>query len=402
MSSQDSNLITELGDGSSRPFSWSVKGGGSLKSKIKDYLDNVKGLSSSNNWKEMELLTIIVNGDKANYEVKIRTWFSKILKINFGGGKIGGPDYKISSRLDFNVEGAEKETETNLGEQYRLMSTLTNIGIDFLNETHKNNISLEEFNIYAKPDGDTDTSDVNSRRGKMYLEFVKKNLNKLNFKVTVQLVNLGSDGSGIRMRGGTWTSSSRNPISGAFYNESSLFKKFSGFVYEEENMTTFLRMKSKEEKPSVDKNKEKEIEQYREDRNKVCPRCGKKEGDCECSEQDFFSTVNAYRIPKGKEIYVKEMKNLINLEQYSVAILINSLNEKKDQGEFKHTFRMKSSEWKAWEKKNRSKYQFHHVKQDLYWDVYTGDNVHILTYDYDTGNVHTDEPENFLEINLTT
>jgi hypothetical protein len=390
MNSQDS-LITEIGDGSSRPFSWSIKGGGSLKSKIKDYLDSVKGMSSSENWREMDPIVIIVKGEKASYEVKIQTWFSKIMKINFGGGKPGGPDYKIFSRLDFNVEGAEKEVETNLGEQYRLMATLTNIGIEFLNEAHKNNISLEEFNIYAKPDNDTETSDINSRRGKMYLEFVKKNLNKLNFKVTVQQVNVGGDGSSIRMRGGTWTSSS-GPIPGAYYNESTSFKKFSDFVCEEEDMTTFLKTQSKDPKQPVDKKKEEEIEKYRDERLKVCPRCGKREGDCECSEKDFYSTVNAYRIPKGVEVYVKEMKNLVSLEKFHI-------NEKKEQEEFKHTFSMTPSEWKAWEKKNKNKYQFHHVKQDLYWDVYTDDDMHILTYDYDTGKVHTDEPENFLETN---
>lgn len=169
------------------------------------------------------------------------------------------------------------------------------------------------------------------------------------------------------------------------------FKKFSAFIAEEEDMTTFLKMKTREEKKPVDKDKEEEIEKYREERLKVCPRCGEKEGDCQCPEKDFFSTVNAYRIPKGTEVYVKEMKNLISFEQFSV-------NEKKEQDEFKHTFSMTPSQWKAWEKKNRNKYQFHHVKQDLYWDVYS-DDVHILTYDYDTGKVHTDEPENFLETN---
>lgn len=32
-----------------------------------------------------------------------------------------------------------------------------------------------------------------------------------------------------------------------------------------------------------------------------CPRCGELTKECDCHESDFYSTINIYRIPKGKE-----------------------------------------------------------------------------------------------------
>lgn len=164
----------------------------------------------------------------------------------------------------------------------------------------------------------------------------------------------------------------------------SLFKKFSQFLNEEEDMTTFLKTKSKEQKPPVDKKKEEEVEKYREERNKVCPRCGQKEGDCECPEKDFYSTINAYRIPKGKMVNIKEFAEYIS-------------EDDSDGSEFKHSYDLGKSWWKSWEKKNRNKYDFQHVKQDMYWAVYSKDGVHLFTFDYESGKVLTDEPKNFFE-----
>jgi hypothetical protein len=71
--------------------------------------------------------------------------------------------------------------------------------------------------------------------------------------------------------------------------------------------------------------------------------------------------------------------------------------EKKEEDEFHHTYSMPKSWWTGWQKKNREKYDFHHVKNDLYWDVWTKDGIHLMLYDYDKNKVYTDEPENFLE-----
>jgi hypothetical protein len=170
------------------------------------------------------------------------------------------------------------------------------------------------------------------------------------------------------------------------------FHNFSRFVAEEEDMSMFLKLRTKEKEEPVDKKKQKAVDKEREDNEKVCPRCGHKEGEgCKCGEKDFYSTVNAYRIPKGEQVYVKEMKNLVTFENY----MMESAND--DPG-FSHVYSFPISWWKKWEQKNHNKYQFNHVKQDLYWDVYTKDDIHLFTYNYEEGKVYSDEPEYFFEI----
>jgi hypothetical protein len=375
MSSQDNNPIFEIGD-ASRPFPWSFDK--PLNKEIQNLIDSARDLKAMENWREMPDISATIKGDKAKYRVLIRLWLKRYFTLSFGGKKPGStqPLFEMAARLDFNVENQTDETETNLNEQYKLMASITEIGITFLNDCHKNLISLEEFSIYAKPDDNSEVSKTDSRRGRMYFEYVKKNLNKLNFKVTAR-----ADNERIKISGGHWTSGTGSPIPGAYYNESMTFKKFE--VFEEEEMNTFMKMRSKDQKPDIDKKKEEEIEKYREERMKVCPRCGQKEGDCECPEKDFYSTVNAYRIPKGQMVNIKEYEDF--------------LNEDAEVSAFTHTYDLGMSWWKRWEMKNRSKYDFHHVKQDLYWSVYSKDGIHLFTFDYDQGKVHTDEPINFFQ-----
>jgi hypothetical protein len=168
------------------------------------------------------------------------------------------------------------------------------------------------------------------------------------------------------------------------------FHNFKAFVAEEEDMNTFLKLRTKEKEEPVNKKIQKKVDKDREEKEKVCPRCGHKEGEgCKCSEEDFYSTVNAYRIPRGEQVYVKEMRNLVTFENYITE-------SAKDDPGFSHVYSLPISWWKQWEKKNKNKYQFH--EEESYWDVFTKEGVHLLTYNYAEGKVYSDEPEHFFEI----
>lgn len=163
------------------------------------------------------------------------------------------------------------------------------------------------------------------------------------------------------------------------------FYKFDRFIVEEEDKSMFLKMRTEDDEEPVDKKKQKAVDKDRENNEKVCPRCGHKEGEgCKCSEKDFYSTVNAYRIPKGQMVNIKEYREFL-------------MEEDEEGSSFKHTYTLGMSWWKRWEKKNASKYDVHHVKQDLYYAVYSKDGVHLFTFNYDNGQVFTDEPKNFFE-----
>jgi hypothetical protein len=46
---------------------------------------------------------------------------------------------------------------------------------------------------------------------------------------------------------------------------------------------------------------EKKAEEYLEDVEEECPRCGEVDIDCKCEAEDPWSTQNYHRVPKGTE-----------------------------------------------------------------------------------------------------
>ena len=97
-----------------------------------------------------------------------------------------------------------------------------------------------------------------------------------------------------------------------------MLKKYSEFVNEGnrvdgvfggtgEQMSTHLekylekRKKNKDEEEG-DEELQKEIEDDMRNNHDKCVRCGKPFTDCTCETDDYHSTINVYRIPKGKII----------------------------------------------------------------------------------------------------
>jgi hypothetical protein len=53
------------------------------------------------------------------------------------------------------------------------------------------------------------------------------------------------------------------------------------------------------------------MQEYQNEQGDLCPRCGKGGGDCVCQERDYGSTINLYRLGKGK---VKKPKSNFKTE----------------------------------------------------------------------------------------
>jgi len=75
---------------------------------------------------------------------------------------------------------------------------------------------------------------------------------------------------------------------------------------EQELLNTFMKKKSTGEEPPVDKKAEEMISRWDKKKQGTCPRCGNKVKYCSCPEDDYYSTVNAYRIPNTKKVEVEE------------------------------------------------------------------------------------------------
>lgn len=53
-------------------------------------------------------------------------------------------------------------------------------------------------------------------------------------------------------------------------------------------------------KSESDEETEEELQNYVDDKSDHCPRCGEHEDDCQCGEDDPWSTQNYHRVPKGE------------------------------------------------------------------------------------------------------
>jgi hypothetical protein len=82
-------------------------------------------------------------------------------------------------------------------------------------------------------------------------------------------------------------------------------KTFDQFVTEsddfsKEEMNTFMKKKQKKKEEEAS-DTQKKLEDWEKEKSGTCPRCGKSEKECVCQEEDYYSTVNSYRVP-GKKV----------------------------------------------------------------------------------------------------
>lgn len=81
-------------------------------------------------------------------------------------------------------------------------------------------------------------------------------------------------------------------------------KSFKDFVLEGLDQVRHKKVKHLEDTEhddGTDKDVEKKAEEYMDDEKDNCPRCGEHIEDCQCEEDDPWSTQNYHRVPKGKE-----------------------------------------------------------------------------------------------------
>jgi len=154
-------------------------------------------------WFRLKDLEIAVKGGKAEYFVKIGASVRGAFNLSFFDDADPTLDYDMLAAVSFNVKGATEELETNLGEQYSLMATLTDIIVEFLN-TSSAYLKIQKFYIKPKSDGE-DNPLLDSRRGKLYLAYIKSNIKKLSGSWTAEM-----DKEGITIMRGKWTTNDPN------------------------------------------------------------------------------------------------------------------------------------------------------------------------------------------------
>lgn len=164
------DILLEIGDGSAKPFAFKKTSG--------DSAEEYKGNDSNN------VVYEFITDKQTKYLVSIdldvmRTPRTISSEVDFGARTAGG---------GFSLD------DTNMGEQYRVMSTIKDIVFDFIEEWQEHwyihNLEVAPIKSTDGGDDEEDSIDgVDSRRGRMYLAYIKKNLPKLSKPYGVRVFN---------------------------------------------------------------------------------------------------------------------------------------------------------------------------------------------------------------------
>lgn len=176
------NAVNEVGDASVKPFSW--KQDSNVKRDMKDLGDAVQR-APVDSFAESEFKYYFTSDSDTEYIVLFRGWMQRQTTLVFGDEK---PHisrlYDSKFNLAYNTFSdhfAGIERETNKGEMFGIMSTVTEITFDFLQEAEKSGYPVKTLTISGKGDGGT-ADGIDSRRGRIYLAYIKKQMKRLKTK----------------------------------------------------------------------------------------------------------------------------------------------------------------------------------------------------------------------------
>ena len=169
--------INEIGEGVT-PFPFRRVGVTKVDSWMGEMGTADKSKSVTGKWEELPRLQYEFNGDKATYRAQFAGGYSRRLNINFGRKPDAPkpPDYNMIIVVAFDVVGSEKEVITNFGEQFKVLSTVVAITKQVVKEISEIKwVELQEIRIAAKlEDYEEGKPVIQSKRGRFYLEYIKK------------------------------------------------------------------------------------------------------------------------------------------------------------------------------------------------------------------------------------
>ena len=202
---EDWQALNEIGEGS-RPFAWKRTG----FNKVDTWMSNLSQVDRAENvqgsWTQLPTINYEFKSDKATYNVRIAGGWSKNISIMFGGRKPGAPkpaDFNLIIVVAFDVVGMDDTPITNFGEQFRVITTVTDITDTVVREISQIKwIDLKEIRIAPKlEDAEEGKPITQSKRGRFYLEYIKKQGHRLPGDWTAEI-----DKEMFYLRKGKWSS----------------------------------------------------------------------------------------------------------------------------------------------------------------------------------------------------
>jgi hypothetical protein len=191
------DILNEIGDASAKPFKWSANRSIDLTSK--QFIVGIENQKDKRDWLGPIKFGYTAHSNKAQYDITMEAMGRKrmILQLpGVGKSKIKGPLYELEVWISFTVD--ESDEDTNMNEQYSVIATVIQCVEDFIEKASKHFL-IKEITINPKSDNSSDAQ-LDSRRGRLYMAYVKRNISKLPGKWTAY-----ADSEGISIKNGDWT-----------------------------------------------------------------------------------------------------------------------------------------------------------------------------------------------------
>jgi hypothetical protein len=212
--------LNEVGDAGGKPFAWKPEM--SYRSYFDKAIKKAENEYKAGYTVDIDPCWYTIKGEKAEYRAQMACILKKrmprLLMRKLNSPSSAPPPEKnyrawaLEGEFHFNTKGSDIEIETNLGEHFRLMTTLTQCVLDFINNASKF-VLVKAIHINAKADDTPDAAKLDSRRGRLYLAYIKGNMNKLPGKWTAELTE-----EGVKLYNGEVSSNDPETQARFFYN----------------------------------------------------------------------------------------------------------------------------------------------------------------------------------------
>lgn len=192
------DILNEIGDATAKPFNWSANRSVDLVSK--QLIVGIEGRKDKRDWLGPIKFGYTAHSDKAQYDITMEAMGRKRITLQLPGVEKPKndktPKYELEVWVGFTVDDTDEDT--NMNEQYRVMATVIQCVEDFVKKASKFYV-IKEININPKSDTGNDAK-LDSKRGRLYLAYVKRNINKLPGHWTAY-----ADSEGISIKNGAWS-----------------------------------------------------------------------------------------------------------------------------------------------------------------------------------------------------
>jgi len=181
--------LNEIGDSSAKPFKWNTTM--DVSKWLAQNSEGAKGKAHSGSHEDRYHKTdtpfeykFTSDTTGTNYHIRIGGYFGKNFWFSLLGDKPKDwKPYHCILGIGFGVDFIENDDETNLNEQFRVMATVVQCALDFIQKVldDKGEVRISEFHMNPKLDKE-EQKGLDSRRGKLYLAYIKNSFKKIRTK----------------------------------------------------------------------------------------------------------------------------------------------------------------------------------------------------------------------------